>query len=914
MTPAAWFLRARAAIRLATGFLHRHSQDSALDEELQFHIDRATERNIRRGMTAADARRHALVTLGGRTQWMETTRDEQRSGLLDDFMRDLRYGAAALRRNVGFAVGGVITIALAIAATTTVFNFVSAVYLRSLAVPEGARLVRIHAAVPPTRESTLGFPAFLRLRERTRSLDLVAAHYSTAPLYMNARGESGEVPSAVVSAEYFRMLGIRPALGRFFAPAEDSVADRDAVAVIGYGLWRSRFGADSQVIGERISINGRPFTVVGVAPPEFDGVEGGLVNALWIPMMMLRTGYRWCDGFDPSCPITSILARLAPGATVVEAQAEVNALRATLLAGGDSAQTARGIIVESATGIRAQEQHQYAKLSALLWAIAIVVLVVASANLGGLLLARGMARRKEFALRSSLGASRWRIVRQLLAESLILGAAGGVGGIMLSVVTSRALAGFFATDQRRLAMTFDSRVLAFVVGVTLATVLLFGLFPALRVSRVDVSEALKTGDNRSRSRARSVLVAGQATLAVALLIAAGLLSRSFERAMSGGDFDPTHVAQVRLRPRLVGYSPERAQAYVRAALENVRTIPGVVVAAPARGSLDVLSTGVGSATVALPGDAPLIGDRAPQVDYFDVGPDFFATLRVPIAAGREFSNHDTPATPLVALVNESLAKRLWGTVNVVDRSMVLQGKTFQVVGVVKDYRPHPFGESPRGAAYVAYWQNAFGPQVDANLAIRVEGDPLRALAPIRRAIESADPSVPVTEGSSMERTMRSSYAEVRLGGVVLISSAALTLFLAAVGLYGVVSYLVTQRAKEIAVRLAVGARPGEVVTMLLRQGLRPIGVGGVIGVIVSVAAAPLLSRWLFGIGPIDGATIVAALATVTVVALIASYVPARRGASTDPAAVFRSDSPRETVSGAQRRDRALTMFSEHARP
>jgi putative ABC transport system permease protein len=225
----------------------------------------------------------------------------------------------------------------------------------------------------------------------------------------------------------------------------------------------------------------------------------------------------------------------------------------------------------------------------------------------------------------------------------------------------------------------------------------------------------------------------------------------------------------------------------------------------------------------------------------------------------------------------------------VDRFLVLDEKTFRVVGVVKDYRPHPFGESPHEAAYVAYWQDAFGPQIDANIAIRVEGDPLRALAAIRRAIQSTDPSVPVTEGTSMERMMRSSYAEVRLGGIVLISSAALTLFLAAVGLYGVVSYLAAQRAREIAVRLAVGARPEQVIALLLRQGLRPISAGATVGLIISVAAAPLLSRWLFGIAPIDTATILASLATVTVVALIASYVPARRAAQADPAAVLRSE-------------------------
>jgi predicted permease len=889
MNPPAWWLRTRAAIRLLTGFGHRRAQDAALDEELQFHIDHATEQGIRRGMAPRDARRAALVALGGRARWTEAARGEQRSRVLDDFVRDLRYGASALRRNFGFTTGGVMTIALAIAATTTVFNFVSAVYLRSLDVPEGPRLVRIHAAVPPTEESTFGFSAFLRLREHATSFDLVAAHYSTAPLYVTARGASAEVPSAVVSADYFRMLGLRPALGRFFTAEEDSVPDRDAVAVIGYGLWHGRFAGDSQVIGEHITINSRSFTIVGVAPPEFDGIAGGLVNSLWIPMMMLHTGYRWCDGFQSSCAITAILARLAPGVTLSHAQAELTGLRATLLADADSAHAASGIVVESATGIRDEEQFRYAQLSALLWAIAIVLFLVASANLGGLLLARGMARRKELALRSSLGANRGRIVRQLLAESLMLGVAGGVAGVALSVVASRALAGFFTTADRRLAMPLDGRVLAFVSCATLVTVLLFGLFPALRVSKVDVSEALKAGAARTSNRARSLLVAGQAVLAVALLTAAGLLTRSFERAMAGGTFDPTHVAQVRLRPRLIGYSPDSAQAYVREVLAHVRAVPGVIVAAVGRGSLSVQSTGAGSATVALPGDVPMAADRAPRVDFFDVGPDFFATLRVAIVAGREFEERDQPSTPLVALVNESLATRLWGSVNVLDHLMVLNGKTFRVVGVVKDYRPHPFGEAPRSAAYVAYWQGAFGPQVDAYMAIRVEGDPLRALAPIRRAIESADANVPVTQTSSMEEQMRSSYAEVRLGRVVLIVSAALTLFLAAVGLYGVVSYLVTQRSKEIAIRLAVGARPREVVAMMLRQGLRPIGVGAAVGLLVSVAAAPLLSRWLFGISPIDGVTMLVTLSTLTVVALIASYVPARRAAHTDPAAVFRSD-------------------------
>jgi predicted permease len=896
---ATWMVRVRSAIRLVAGLAWRRSQDSELEEEMRFHADQATERNIRREMTPGDARAQALAAIGGRARWTEATRDEQRSRVLDDFARDLRYGAAALRRNIGFAAGAVTTIALAIAAVATVFNFVNAVYLRPLPVPEGRRLVRIQDDVPATRESNLGYPSFVRLRERTRTLDVVVAHYSTSPLYLSARGEAVEIPGAVVSADYFQMLGLRPALGQFFAPAQDSVPDRDAVAVLGYDLWQIRFGGDSGVVGEHISVNGRPFTVIGVAPRGFDGIAGGLVNTIWIPMMMLHTGYRYCDGFAFSCKITAILARLAPGATLREAQAEVTALRATMVAGDDTTRAARGIRVEPAVGIRDEEQRQYANLSALLWAIATVVLFVACANIGGLLLARGMARRREFALRSSLGAGRWRIVRQLLAESLILGAVGGLAGVALTIMTSRALAGFFATGQRRVPLPLDARVLAFVACATVVTVLLFGLFPALRVSKVDVSEALKSGGSRASNRARSVLVAGQAVLAVALLSAAGLLSRSFERAMQGGTFDPTHMAQLRLRPGLVAYTDERATAYFRLALARIRAVPGVVAAVPVRGPLDVRAAGAGRVTVAFPGEGPPAAD-APRVNYDAVGPGFFAALRVPVVAGREFAEYDTPSAPLVVLVNETLAKRLWQTIDVLGRSVALDGgtntlvggadwKTFQVVGVVKDHRPRSFGEPPLAMAYVAFWQAPFGSPRDARVAIRVEGDPGRALPSIRRAIEPAGPDVPVTDASSMDSQMRTSFAEVRLGGIVLAASAALTLFLAAVGIYGVVSYLVTQRSKEIAVRLAIGAGAGDVARMVLRQGMRPIAVGLGIGLVASVAAAPLLSRWLFGIAPLDAATITGAVSTVFAVALIASYVPARRAAGADPAAVFRSD-------------------------
>ena len=885
--------RIRGAAGLVGGFAGERGHEQDLDDELQFHLEKAVERNVRRGMSAEQASRAALVQFGGKAQWTETARDERRSRMIDDFTRDVRYGAATLRRNPGFAVSAILTIALGIAATVTVFSFINSIYLRPIAVPEGTRLVRIYGGSRPDAEHELGFPAYRELRRSARSFDLVAAHYSTAPLYMTARGESAEARGAVVSGEYFRMLGIRPALGRFFTLAEDSVPDRDAVAIIGYGLWQRRFGGEARVIGETVTINGRAFSIIGVAPERFDGIVAGFPNELWIPTMMLRTGYRWCDAFQATCPITSITARLAPGASLTQARAEVSALTPRLAALTDPDDSIRVIATNPAVGIRVWEQRQFAQLSGLLSAIALILMIVACANLSGLLLARGLSRQREIALRTSLGAGRWRIVRQLLTESAIIACAGGLIGVVLSRWTSRALVGFFASDSEGYLhpydVSLDARVAVFAVITALGAVMLFGLFPAIRISRVDVAEALKvgTGGSASRSRARMVLVAGQVALALSLLVGAGLLTRSFGALMSTQQFDPRGVAQLRLRPMLMGYDHERAVPYLQRALASIRSVPGVISAAPVRGSL--VSQSTGRAEVALPTDVPVAKENATRVEYFDIGPGYFATLRVPVLAGREFSEHDDPSTPLVAMVNQALAKRLWPSGNVIDQPLLLNGKQFRVIGVVKDHRVHTMSEASPAMAYVAFWQNATVPQIDARIAIRVSGDPLRALPALQRAAAVADPGVPVTELLAMESQMRATYTELRLGGAVLIVGAGFALFLSAIGLYGVVSFLVTQRAREIGIRLAVGARPSDVLAMLVRQGFYPVWVGGAIGVAASIIAAPLLSRWLFGIGPVDSVTIAAALAAVGLVAMGASYLPARRASRTDPATVFRCD-------------------------
>jgi predicted permease len=883
--------RLRGAATLAAG-VFRRADEQDLDDELQFHIDKATERNIRRGMSPEEARRVARATFGGQARWAESTRDEHRSRILDEFGRDFRYGVAALRRHPAFAIGSVLTIGLGLAATVTVFSFINSIYLRPLDVPEGSRLVRIYGADRPEFDRQLGYPAYERLRHDTRSFDMVAAHYSTAPLYLSARGNSEEEMGAVVSSDYFRMLGIRPALGRFFLSSEDSVPDRNAVAVIGYDLWQRRFGGDARVIGERIAINERAFTIIGIAPPKFNGVVAGWSNELWIPTMMLHTGYRWCDAFLATCPVTSIIARLARGTSIQQARAEVSAMHTVLLAATDPADSMKTIATTSVVGVPTWQQRDFAQLSGLLSAIALILLGVACANLSGLLLARGLSRHKEMALRTSLGASRGRIARQLLTESLTIAVAGGALGVAISLVASRALAGFFAVDNEGYvhpyAVPLDGRVLAFATGAVLIAVLAFGLLPALVNSRVDLIGALRAGNGGTapRSRARTILVGGQIALTVALLTGAGMLSRSFSHLMEGRGFDPRNLAQLRLRPLLIGYDAARARPYLYRALESIRAVPGVLSAAPIRGSL--VNHQTGSLSVALPGDASS-SDKAPRIDFFNVGAGFFATMRIPILAGREFTEHDIPSSPLVAMVSEALAKRLWPEGNAIGKSVILSGKNYEIVGIVQNYRVRPGTDLERAIVYTAFWQYPVAQQIDARVVVRVHDNPSRALIALRRAVTSVDPAVPVTETLAAETQMRATFTEVRLGGAVLIVGSALALFLSAVGLYGVVSFLVARRKKEVGIRLAIGGRPRSVFALLLRQGLRPALAGVAMGVLVSLAGARFLGRWLFDVAPLDPISLTLAVLAVGAVAIVASVVPASSAVRADPIAVLHCD-------------------------
>lgn len=878
--------RIRAAGARLLGLLHRESDDRAMQEEMEFHLDQLAESYRRAGFTPAEAIRRARIEFGGVALHQEAARESLRSRILEDLGRDLRYGARSLRRHPGFSVAAILTVGMGIAAAVTVFTIVDSIYLRPLPLPGSSRLVEIGFRAPNGRLVWPGAAAANLLRARGTTFDAVASHDSREVLYVQGHGTASQRFGAFVSPEYFPLLGVKPYLGRFFLPSEDSVPDRDAVAVLSYDLWRSQFAADSSVLGQRIKVRSRDAVVVGVAPPGFSGLSvGGAPNELWMPTMMLGIMGQSCLG-RPGCRETAILARLAPAATLPDASRQVSALGRELGTLAYDHDTLPRTAVGPIRGMADDQRSTYASLPPLLGAIALLLIVIACVNVAGLLVTRGLSRTGEVSLRFSLGASRGRIVRQLLAENLLIGVAGGFIGVFLSVGTARTLMGFFAVDSEAFPhfffLSLDFRVVAFAACVSILAVAVFGVLPALATSRQGLLQQTGTFRVTGRGAGRLALMGAQVALSCALLTGAGLMAHSFEQLRNRQRFDTDHVALMRLRPAMLNYEPVRAQAYLRAVLARINELPGVTGVAYGRGIGYLWTEGPQSMALGHSA-ADTVGIVYPRF----VSPGFLGTLGIPLLAGREFTSADSVGAPLVAVVTESAARKLSAAGGVLDQTMVLGGKQFRIVGIAPDFVVHPIHDAIPSLVLVPFWEMAFQQEVDVRLAIRVRSDPVAALPSLRRAANAADPAVPVTEMMPMASQVDLQYSPVHLGTVVLGGAAALALLLTGLGLYGVIAYLVARRTREIGLRIALGARSAEVVGLMVRQGAVPTVVGVAAGVLIAIAAGRLLATFLIGVEPLDPVAYGAAVGAVVLVAGLATYLPASRAARVDPMTALR---------------------------
>jgi predicted permease len=808
--------------------------------------------------------------------------------LLENTVQDLRYAIRGIRRSPVFALVAVLTLALGTGAISTVLNLANTFFFRRLSVDRPEELVTVSATRRHgTVTGDVSWPDYIFFRDRSKTLRGLAAHYSTAPLFVSNRDNAREINGAVISANFFPLLGIRPTLGRFFRSDEDSVPDRDKVAVLGYDLWRNWFGSSTDALGATVRVNSVPFTVIGVAPETFRGMSA-MPSEIYIPTMMLRVGYKYCDVLaDGDCTILSMVGRLAPARRVEEARAEMATLvpaRWAHATEGDNT----GVTVRPHRGSAHSDSE--VRLIQILLLVGGVLLLVCCANLAGLLTARGTARVREFAIRASIGATRLRLVQQLLTESVVLAVLGGLLGMLVSTALTKALSlMFYSMDAEGHPLWYDFRpepvVVVSVCVVSIGAGFLFGLLPAVRASRLGVAEGLKGEASAvtARSQVAHWLVGAQVALAVALLTVATLLVASTRVLSTGNRFEPGHVALLRLRPRMVGYSSQRAQQFQRAVIRRLESISGVE-------SASMVGTGVvlrgGEADVTMP-QSPDRKRQAIRVGYIDVGPRYFETLQTPVLRGREFDEHDALGTPRVAIVNRTLANRVWPVGNVVGETIVVERQTYRVVGIVEDVPLESRTDAARPYVYVAYWQNAG--EVDARLCVRVRGDAAAMLSVLSREVNRVDPNIPIAETITLPLQLKGMFQPLRVTATFVSWVAGLSVLLCAMGLYGAISVAVSRRTKEIGIRIALGAESRGIHAMIIRQGMMVVFLGGLVGLWIATFGVKLVRHLLFGSAQSEALFYNGAALLVMFVGLLACWLPARRAAGIDPLEALRGD-------------------------
>jgi predicted permease len=657
-------------------------------------------------------------------------------------------------------------------------------------------------------------------------------------------------------------------------------------------MWQDRFNSDPAALGKELRLNGAACQIIGVAPPDFPGVLAGFPNDLWLPTMMLRLGYRFCDALtDSGCRPLELLGRLAPGRTPAEAEAELNML-ARQLATAFPSEQGRLVSLRPALGVRVNERPEYAYQMQLLMTVTGLLLLIACANVAGLLLVRAAARRKEISIRLCIGAGRWRLIRQFLTESLLLSFAGGALGLLISRWAKDLLAVFYNSSgwDVHYDLSLSPRELVYALAITLFTGLFFGLLPALQATRHDLTRALKdegASQRPRRQRLRSALVIGQVALSLTLLVAAGLLVRSESNIHQGANFDPQHVVTLRLRPGLLNYSSEKAQAFTREVVRRLEGVPGVQSVSLARVSM-VWPSG-GHVRVRLPEQVSNRPEDQLQVRYNEIAPRLFETLRIPLIQGRDFNDGDVAGAPRVVIVNETLAKRMWPGGEPLERILVVNDQPYQVAGVLKDAQMRNAAEAPLPFLYLPYWQNNLRPQIDSQIVARVTGDPQTMLPGLRRTIVAVDPQVPIGEATSLERQINQVFKSVMLTSSVVTWTGALAFFLSMLGLYGVLAFAVGERRREIGIRMALGAGRGDVLRLVISQGLRLALAGVGIGLLAAYAATRMVKSLLYGVSATDPLTFIVVALLLLVVASLACFVPARRATKVDPLQALRNE-------------------------
>jgi len=895
MRPQRWIYKLPLRIR---SLFDRQKADQELDEELRYHVEQKTQQYMAAGMDPHEARRAALLEIGGLEKRKEECRDARQITWLQDFLQDIHYGLRILRKSPGVTFVVVIALALGVGANTSIFCVVNGSLLRPLPVPspEQITVLAIQQKDAPVGSSGFSYPEFVDFRKQANTVaDIFGIVLGTVQFTANDHSE--ECSANYVSGNFFAALGLQPAAGRLYVPSEAETPGEPLLVVLGYGYWQKRFHGDPRAIGMQILVNGRSATIIGVAPRQFQGMYSIFETHVYLPMSAMiqeESASLFWDNRDRRRILG--FGRLKPGITLREAQSSLDVITARLARqypATDKWFTVRAIPEKSARPIP-YANNFFVAVSGLFLVLAALVLLLACMNVENILLARGSARQREMAIRAALGAGRARLIRQLLTESVLLAIFGGGAGLVLGIWASRLTSSIHVQSvPLHVNASFDWRVFAFAATCALLTGLVVGLLPALRASSSDVNSVLHEGGQRDsfgigHPGFRNLLVIAQVAGSFTLLVVAGLFVRSLQKVQAFDlGFDPSHVLNVLMDPHQAGYDQPRAITFYREIESRVRTLPGVQSASLA--SYVPMGGFPSSRQVSIEGRPTPSGYQAPSVLSNSVDPPYFETMRISLLLGRIFTDSDSETAPRVAIINQTMAARFWPREDPIGKRFSADGDAgpfMEIVGVSANGKYKTVSEDAEPFFYVPLAQS-FASKL--TLQVRTLGPPEQLVAPVKERIAQLAPDVAIVDIETMNQLLAGAfgYFAFRLAATFAAALGVIGLILAVVGVYGVVSFAASQRTHEMGIRTALGASSRDILNLIWLQGVRLVIAGVAIGAAVAWALTRAMTRLLAEISASDPVTYITVAIILAAVALLACYIPARRAMKVDPMIALR---------------------------